>query len=96
MLELVRLALRRTTTAFDAEIQILIDDCIAELESLGVINRPEHYSDPQIRTAVIAYCKWKFGENPDADKWEHIYNDKVAKLMHMSEYGLRGVPHGQV
>lgn len=95
MLELVRLALRRTTSAFDAEIQMLIDDCISELESLGVINRPEHYDDPQIRTAVVAYCKWKFGNNPDADTWEHIYNDKVAKLMHKSGYGLRGESDGQ-
>lgn len=98
MLELVRLALRRTTSAFDAEIQLLIDDCLTELTSLGVLDGPgaADASDPQIQTAVIAYCKWKFGENPDADKWEHIYTDKVSKLMHMTGYGLRGDYDGQI
>ena len=96
MLELVRLALRRTTNAFDPEIQLLIDDCVLELSGLGIIHDDMDYSDPQVRLAIIAYCKWKFGENPDADKWEHIYNDKVSKLMHMSGYGLRGDSDGHV
>lgn len=98
MLELVRLALRRTTNAFDAEIQMLIQDCLAELASLGIIDADSDavHFDPQIQTAVVAYCKWKFGENPDADKWEHIYHDKLSKLIHMSGYGLRGVDDGQI
>lgn len=91
MLELVRLALRRTTNAFDKEIELLIEDCLSELTSLGIIAEGDESAkdDVQLQTAVVSYCKWKFGENPDADKWEHIYHDKVSKLMHMSGYGLR-------
>lgn len=98
MLELVRLALRRTTNAFDAEIRMLIYDCLDELAALGIIDKGSDAAevDPQIQTAVVAYCKWKFGENPDADKWEHIYHDKVSKLKHMSGYGIRGCGNGQV
>lgn len=90
MLELVRLALRRTTTAYDLEIQLLIDDCLRELRGLGIIQDPAAELDPQVQTAVIFYCKWKFGDNPDADRWEKIYTDKVEKLQSMTGYGLRG------
>lgn len=89
MLELVRLALRRTTQAFDTEIQLLIDDCLQELCGLGIILDPSADLDPQVQTAVICYCKWKFGDNPDADRWEKIYTDKVEKLQSMTGYGLR-------
>lgn len=89
MLELVRLALRRATTAYDSEIQLLIDDCMAELEGLGVLRDRTAPLDPQIQTAIICYCKWKFGDNPDADRWEKIYRDKVEKLQSMTGYGLQ-------
>lgn len=89
MLELVRLALRRTSTAFDAEIQLLIDDCMTELRGLGVIGAMEGSDDPQVQTAVVAYCKWKFGSNPDADRWERIYRNKVKILLSMTGYGLK-------
>lgn len=89
MLELVRLALRRATTAYDSEIQLLIDDCMAELEGLGVLRDWTAPLDPQIQTAIICYCKWKFGDNPDADRWERIYRDKVEKLQSMTGYGLQ-------
>lgn len=88
MLELVRLALRRTTTAYDSEIQLLIDDCIAELHGLGIVKDYSEPADPQIQTAVVCYCKWKFGDNPEADRWEKIYTDKVEKLQSMTGYGL--------
>lgn len=89
MLTDVKLALRRSDTAFDGEIQNLIDACLAELNGLG-IRRVDMDSDPQVKTAVIAYCKWQFGENPDADRWERIYYGAVSKLQCRSGYGLDG------
>lgn len=83
MLEKVKLALRISSTAFDSEIQQLIDDCLTELEGLGI-----HKVDAQVQTAVIAYCKWLFGNHPEAERWAGIYRDKVAKLMSMTGYGL--------
>lgn len=83
MLTDVKLALRISGTAFDTEIQLLIDDCILELAGLGITA-----NDAQTKVAVISYCKWKFGSNSDSDKWEKNYHDKVAKLMSMSGYGL--------
>ena len=96
MLELVRLALRRATQAYDPEIQLLINDCLRELKGLGIVETDfGEVTDPQIQTAVVAYCKWKFGENPDADRWERIYRDKVEKLQSMTGYGLQEVDDGQ-
>lgn len=92
MLEDVKLALRIKTAAFDHEIQNLIDDCLAELGGLGVYRQENHMAagvpDMQILSAVIFYCKWKFGNNPDAERWENIYRDKVTKLMVAAGYGL--------
>lgn len=83
MLEAVKLALRRSTDDFDSEIQLLIDDCLLELSDLGIKK-----VDAQVKTAVIAYCKWKFGDNDSAERWEKIYKDKVSRLMCTTGYGL--------
>lgn len=90
MLELIKTALRISTDAFDDELELLAADCLNELQTLGVTGAAAEPNDPQILTTVISYCKWKFGNNPDADRWEHIYHDKLAYLQSASGYGLRG------
>lgn len=87
MLNLIKLVLRRTETEFEPEIQHYIDEAIAELEMLGIeVSTP--ITDENIKGCIIAYCKWKFGNNPDAEQWHKIYTDKVEKLMYASGYGL--------
>lgn len=89
MLELVKLALRRTESEFEPEIEMHISDCLAELSALGVLPAEDAEEDSQIQACVVYYCKWKFGNNSDAERWEHIYRDKVTKLMYMTGYGLK-------
>ena len=84
MLNIVKLALRITTSAFDDEIQYLIDACTNEMNALGVEVAFSESTDPQIVQAVISYCKWQFGANPDADRWRDIYHEKLAQLKMMS------------
>lgn len=86
MLEQIKLALRITTDAVDEEIQTLIDAAIAEMQGLGVTASVESSEDPQIVTAVVAYCKWQFGANEDADRWRDIYHTKLAQLKTMTGY----------
>lgn len=86
MLEQIKLAIRITTDAFDEEIQTLIDAAIAEMQGLGVTASVEGSEDPQIVTAVVAYCKWQFGANEDADRWRDIYHIKLAQLKTMTGY----------
>ena len=92
MLDHVKIALRVKTNMFDDEIQGYIDDCLLELAGFGIYHKEEHLKmgvyDKQIQNAVVFYCKWKFGNNPDAERWEAIYHDKVTKLQCMTGYGL--------
>ena len=88
MLTKVKLALRVVTQAFDAEIEALIDDCISELTMLGIYDAALA-DDPQIQSAVIFYCKAKFGAAEDAERWERIYKDKLEKLKIAADYGAR-------
>lgn len=78
MLDLVKLALRKTTETFDAEIEMLIQSAQTDLENAGIMAMED---DPMIQQAIIEYCKWKFGFNDDAERWEHIYNETKGKLM---------------
>lgn len=89
MLTLVKLALRRTDTTFDTEIQQIIDDCISELTMLGIY-RSALASDKQITEAVILYAKWHFGQNEDAERYREFYYDKIQKLQIAKEYGAHG------
>ena len=86
MLALVKQALRITTTAFDTEIQQLIDAAAAEMKALGVVVADPASTDPQICTAIIAYCKWQFGANEDADRWRDIYHEKLAQMKMMTGF----------
>ena len=86
MLNAIKLALRISTNAFDSEIQTLIDAAIAEMAGLGVTAATSTTTDPQIISAVVAYCKWQFGNNEDADRWRDIYHIKLGQLKTMSGY----------
>lgn len=83
--DLVKLALRVTTDAFDEEIGLYLNDCLAEMEALGVNTTDE--TDYQIQSAVIAYCKWKFGDADNKDEWERIYHTKLAQFQMMYTAG---------
>ena len=87
MLELAKLALRIVTDAFDDEINLLINDCYFEMESLGIRIGDVGKEDPQIQSAVIAYCKWKFGDAENKDAFERIYHEKLGQLMMMYKAG---------
>ena len=90
LLNLVRLALRITTEDFDAEIEMLINDCISEMDAFGINVYDMGFSDSQIQSTVVAYCKWKFGDAENKDAFEHIYNTKIAQLMAMYKAGYAG------
>ena len=86
MLETIKTALRISTSAFDNEIQTLIDAAFLEMSGLGVTAATSTTTDPQIISAVVSYCKWLFGNNEDADRWRDIYHIKLGQLKTMSGY----------
>lgn len=90
MLNIIKLALRITTDAFNDELTQLIAACVEEMEGVGVIVEYENDGETpvsmQVQTAIVAYCKWLFGNNADADRWRDIYHTKLAQLQTMSGY----------
>ena len=89
MLTIVKTALRIAGDAFDAELEDLIAACIEEMSGLNVIVNTDAEGVPtssQVRTAIIAYCKWQFGDNDHKTEFEAIYHTKLAQLKTMTNY----------
>lgn len=86
MLSTIKLALRITTTAFDTELQLLINAAVANIEALTGKTINTSSPDPQVLIAVIAYCKWQFGDADDKEAWQAVYDHWVAQLMTMTGY----------
>lgn len=84
ILDEVKLALRLTTTAYDAELNGLI---LAALGDLGVAGVTE--TNPEnalIKRAVITYCKIHFGSPSDFDRLKATYDEQKAQLSTCTGY----------
>lgn len=84
MLELVKLALRITTDAFDSELNMLIEAAQTDLGIAGVVVPGE--VDPICKRAVITYCKLHFGEPDDYDRLKASYDEQKAQLSMATGY----------
>ena len=84
MLELVKLALRITTDAFDAELNMLIAAAQTDLGIAGVTLPAE--LDPICQRAIITYCKMNFGEPDEYDRLKASYDEQKAQLSMATGY----------
>lgn len=84
MLEKVKLALRISTTIFDAELTDLIAAALLDLGIAGVIV-PETI-DALVTRAVITFCKMSFGIPEDYDRLKASYDEQKAQLMTATGY----------
>jgi len=84
MLNIVKLALRIKTTAFDDEITQLINAALLDLGFGGVM--PEvlvvttSSPDAVVTQAVITYVKMNFGLPEDYDRLKKSYDEQKAQL----------------
>ncbi|WP_353423988.1 head-tail connector protein [Christensenella massiliensis] len=92
MLEKVKLALRIATTAFDSELNDLINAALADLGIAGVTSLKE--DDPLIIRAVTTYCRVHFGEPDDYDKMKASYDEQKAQLQTATGYTDWGEDNG--
>lgn len=81
----VKLALRRTgTTAFDAEIEDLIEAACEDLGIAGVVEGGVPVSStttsPILTRAICTYCKMHFGETDEFDRLKKSYDEQKAQL----------------
>ncbi len=85
MLDKVRLALRITSTAYDEDLQGLIDAGLADLGLAGVLSE-EQANSPLIQRAVITYCRCNFGSPEDYDRLKKSYDEQKAQLQMATGY----------
>lgn len=80
----IKLALRITTDAFNAELTDLMNAALLDLGIAGVTN--DDINDALILRAVITYCKLHFGQPDDYDRLKRSYDEQKAQLSTATGY----------
>lgn len=84
MLTKVKLALRITTEAFDAELNDLIAAAELDLGVAGVIVPSP--VDALVNQAIITFVKMRFGQPDDYDRLKRSYDEQKAQLATCTGY----------
>ena len=84
MLEAVKMALRITTDAFDAQLNSLIAAAQLDLGVAGVVVPTD--IDALVQMAVITYCRLHFGQPDDYDRLKKSYDEQKAQLATCTGY----------
>lgn len=84
MLEKVKMALRITTTAYDAELTELIESAKLDMSIAGVVLPLT--IDALVTKAIITYCKMSFGIPEDYDRLKASYDEQKAQLATATGY----------
>jgi len=88
MLDKVKLALRLTTDAFDAELTDLINAATLDLGLVGIALPELLANDALIVTAIVTYVRCHFGSPSDYDRLKASYDEQKAQLQTATGYGL--------
>lgn len=87
MLSAVKLALRITTDAYDAELQALIDAAIKDIGITGV-DAESLIEDALVVQAVKTYVRLNFGSPSDYDRLKRSYDEQKKQMQTATGYGL--------
>ena len=87
MLNKVKMALRITTNAYDAELEDLINAACADLGVVGV-DASFSTGDSLLTMAIITYCRMRFGQPDDYERLKASYDEQKAQLISCTGYGL--------
>lgn len=92
LLEKVKLAMRRSDTAFDDEINDNIAAAIEDLRLAGVndvvLGSPLDY--PLVVDAVVMFCRKNIGVPADADRLKKAYDEKKQQMLTATGYTVWG------
>lgn len=87
MLNMVKMALRIKTNAFDNELTQLINSALLDLGIAGVVaEKLAETPDAIVTQAVITYCKMNFGLPEDYDRLKKSYDEQKAQLTTATGY----------
>ena len=85
LLDDIKSELRVSGTDFDTEITGLINTAKSDLEQSGVMKVSD--TDALTKMAIVLFCKANFGwDNPEADRFNRLYENIRAKLAVASDY----------
>lgn len=85
MLEKIKTSLRVSHNKLNDDIQDLIDACLLDLKTSGVVKIEEN--DPLILQAVKVYCKAHFWtDHKNTDKFQESYESMKMHLALCGEY----------
>lgn len=84
LLDDVRLSLRIKNSAYDTEIQDLIDSCKIDLGISGVQEIDE--TEPLTAQAIKLYCKGHFGYDENSEKFQQAYESLKIVMALASDY----------
>lgn len=87
MLTAVKLALRITTDAYDAELQALIKAALCDIGLVGV-DTEKLLGSPLVVQAVKTYVRMNFGSPSDYDRLKRSYDEQKAQMQTATGYGL--------
>lgn len=92
LLDDIKKVLRISNTAYDTEVNDLIDAAKADLGLSGILSDHILDSDPLIRRAITVYVKANFGwANPDAEKLQQSYDMLKQHLTLSTDYAYHAV-----
>jgi len=88
----VKVALRVTSSAYDSEVEMLIEAALRDMDRVGIprdMLLSSGPTDPLVRAAVTLYCKANFGfDNDDAPRFLESYRQTVDDMLNSpSTYG---------
>lgn len=83
-LDKVKMGLRITTTAYDEELEDLIEAAQADMGIAGV-EIPGPLNEIVTR-AIVTYCKMSFGIPEDYDRLKRSYDEQKAQLVTATGY----------
>lgn len=84
LIDNVKIALRITTSAFDGELNELIEAAKEDLSIAGV-TLPDSL-DAICNRAIITYCKCNFGSPNEYDRLKASYDEQKAQLSMATGY----------
>lgn len=84
----IRTSLRITTTDYDDELKVLMQEALSDLGLAGIDTIRMQELDPPIARAVRTYCRMSFGSPDDYDRLKASYDEQKAQLQMATGYGL--------